>query len=51
MVELPYKMIKSLTELGLLESEAKIYAALVFLQSAEVRDSVRISGCIQTQYI
>ena len=38
MVELPYKMIKSLTELGLLESEAKIYAALVFLQSAEVRD-------------
>jgi HTH-type transcriptional regulator, sugar sensing transcriptional regulator len=38
MVELPEKMIKSLTELGLLESEAKIYAALVFLQSAEVRD-------------
>lgn len=38
MVELPDKLIKSLTELGLLESEAKIYAALVFLQSAEVRD-------------
>ncbi len=38
MVELPDKLIKSLTGLGLLESEAKIYAALVFLQSAEVRD-------------
>ena len=38
MVELPYKLINSLTELGLLESEAKIYAALVYMQSAEVRD-------------
>jgi len=38
MAELPNKLINSLTELGLLESEAKIYAALVFLQSAEVRD-------------
>ena len=40
MVELPEKMIKSLTELGLLESEAKIYAALVFLQSAEVKRNI-----------
>lgn len=38
MVELPYKLINSLTELGLLESEAKIYSALVYMQSAEVRD-------------
>lgn len=40
MVELPCEMIKSLTKLGLLESEAKLYSALVFLQSAEVRDLV-----------
>jgi sugar-specific transcriptional regulator TrmB len=38
MVEIPHELIKSLTELGMLESEAKLYAALVFLQSAEVRD-------------
>lgn len=38
MIEIPDKLIKSLTKLGILESEAKIYTALVFLQSAEVRD-------------
>lgn len=40
MVDLPCELIKSLTKLGLLESEAKLYSALVFLQSAEVRDLV-----------
>jgi len=38
MRRLPTQLLISLTELGLLESEAKIYAALVALQSAEVRD-------------
>jgi len=38
MRRLPTQLLISLTELGLLESEAKIYAALVLLQSAEVRD-------------
>jgi sugar-specific transcriptional regulator TrmB len=38
MRRLPSQLLISLTELGLLESEAKIYAALVVLQSAEVRD-------------
>jgi len=38
MRRLPSQLLVSLTELGLLESEAKIYAALVVLQSAEVRD-------------
>ena len=38
MKQLPSQLLTSLTELGLLESEAKIYAALVLLQSAEVRD-------------
>ena len=38
MKRLPSQLLTSLTELGLLESEAKIYAALVVLQSAEVRD-------------
>ena len=38
MVEIPHELIKSLTELGMLDSEAKLYAALVFLRSAEVRD-------------
>ena len=38
MIQLPSELLNSLIELGLLESEAKIYAALVLLQSAEVRD-------------
>jgi sugar-specific transcriptional regulator TrmB len=38
MVKIPHELIKSLTELGMLDSEAKLYAALVFLRSAEVRD-------------
>lgn len=38
MTELPQQLIKSLTSLGLLESEAKVYAALVVLKSAEVKD-------------
>jgi sugar-specific transcriptional regulator TrmB len=38
MVEIPHELIDSLTELGMLDSEAKLYAALVFLRSAEVRD-------------
>ena len=46
MVEIPHELIKSLTELGMLDSEAKLYAALVFLRSAEVRDSTRVSRCI-----
>lgn len=38
MTDIPPQLIKSLTSLGLLESEAKVYAALVALKSAEVKD-------------
>ncbi len=38
MTEIPPQLIASLRELGLLESEAKIYTALVLLHDAEVRE-------------
>ncbi len=38
MIELPNKLLSSLTEIGLLESEAKIYTALVVLKSAGIKD-------------
>ena len=38
MIELPAQLIKSLTSLGLLESEAKVYAALVLLKNAGIKD-------------
>ena len=38
MIELPTALIKSLTSLGLLESEAKVYAALVILKSAGIKE-------------
>lgn len=37
-VEIPEKLIRALTKLGLVESEAKIYAAIVQLRTAEVKD-------------
>jgi sugar-specific transcriptional regulator TrmB len=41
-LQLPGKLIRSLSELGLLESEAKIYAALVLLGYAEVKDLLEL---------
>lgn len=41
-LKLPINLINSLTELGLLDSEAKIYVALVLLQNAEVRDLLEL---------
>jgi sugar-specific transcriptional regulator TrmB len=41
-IELPGQLIASLSELGLLESEAKIYAALVLLNYAEVKDLLEL---------
>jgi HTH-type transcriptional regulator, sugar sensing transcriptional regulator len=41
-IQLPGKLIRSLSELGLLESEAKIYAALVLLCYAEVKDLLEL---------
>jgi sugar-specific transcriptional regulator TrmB len=41
-IQLPDQLIKSLVELGLLESEAKIYAALVALNYASVSDLLDI---------
>jgi sugar-specific transcriptional regulator TrmB len=41
-LQLPGQLIASLTELGLLESEAKIYAALVLLGYADVSDLLEI---------
>ena len=38
MIQLPNKLISSLTEIGLLESEAKIYTALVLLKTAGIKD-------------
>ncbi|HEY3274927.1 MAG TPA: helix-turn-helix domain-containing protein [Methanocella sp.] len=41
-IQLPGQLITSLSELGLLESEAKIYAALVLLGYAEVKDLLEL---------
>jgi HTH-type transcriptional regulator, sugar sensing transcriptional regulator len=41
-IQLPGQLIRSLSELGLLESEAKIYAALVLLGYAEVKDLLEL---------
>jgi HTH-type transcriptional regulator, sugar sensing transcriptional regulator len=41
-IQLPGPLITSLSELGLLESEAKIYAALVLLGYAEVKDLLEL---------
>lgn len=38
MIQLPNKLLSSLTEIGLLESEAKIYTALVLLKTAGIKD-------------
>ncbi len=38
MTEIPLELIESLREIGLLESEAKIYSALVLFHDAEVRE-------------
>lgn len=40
MVQIPGKLVTALTALGLYESEAKVYAALVLLDQAEPRDLV-----------
>ncbi len=36
-LEIPTKLVKSLMELGLLESEAKIYIALAMMENSEVK--------------
>jgi|AGTN01.3.fsa_nt_gi Predicted transcriptional regulators len=41
-IQLPLPLITSLSELGLLESEAKIYSALVLLGYAEVKDLLEV---------
>ncbi len=38
MIKLPNKLLSSLTKIGLLESEAKIYTALVVLKTAGIKD-------------
>jgi len=42
--KIPQKLIKSLMDLGLLESEAKIYIALTILDNAEVKKLINILG-------
>lgn len=44
MDKIPQKLIKSLMDLGLLESEAKIYIALTILDNAEVKKLINILG-------
>lgn len=44
MDKIPGKLIKSLIELGLLESEAKIYIALTIMDNAEVKELINILG-------
>jgi sugar-specific transcriptional regulator TrmB len=44
MDKIPQKLIKSLMELGLLESEAKIYIALVIMDNAEVKELINLLG-------
>ncbi|MDI3550282.1 MAG: HTH-type transcriptional regulator, sugar sensing transcriptional regulator [Methanobacterium sp.] len=44
MDKIPQKLVKSLMELGLLESEAKIYIALTIMDHAEVKELINILG-------
>ncbi|MFA0834623.1 MAG: TrmB family transcriptional regulator [Methanobacterium formicicum] len=44
MDKIPLKLTKSLMELGLLESEAKIYIALTIMDHAEVKELINILG-------
>ncbi|MDI6645208.1 MAG: helix-turn-helix domain-containing protein [Methanobacteriaceae archaeon] len=44
MDKIPQKLIKSLMELGLLESEAKIYIALTIMDNAEVKELINLLG-------
>jgi Predicted transcriptional regulators len=44
MDKIPQKLIKSLMELGLLESEAKIYIALSMMDNAEVKKLINLLG-------
>lgn len=44
MDKIPQKLIKSLMELGLLESEAKIYIALTMMDNAEVKELINLLG-------
>lgn len=44
MDKIPQKLIKSLMDLGLLESEAKIYIALTILDNADVKKLINILG-------
>lgn len=44
MDKIPQKLIESLMELGLLESEAKIYIALAIMDNAEVKELINLLG-------
>jgi len=44
MEKIPQQLIKSLMELGLLESEAKIYVALSMMDNAEVKELINLLG-------
>jgi len=44
MEKIPQELIKSLMELGLLESEAKIYVALSMMDNAEVKELINLLG-------
>ena len=44
MDKIPPALVKSLTELGLLESEAKIYVALVMMNSSDVKEIIDFLG-------
>ncbi len=44
MTEIPGDLVKSLTKLGLLESEAKLYIALAMMNSAEVKRLINFLG-------
>ena len=44
MEKIPQQLIKSLMELGLLESEAKIYIALAMMDNAEVKELINLLG-------
>lgn len=44
MAKIPQELVKSLVELGLLESEAKIYATLAMMNNAEVKKLINFLG-------
>jgi|GEM_PF-5158655 hypothetical protein len=51
MDEIPHELIKSFIDLGLLESEAKIYITLSMMNNSEVKTLIEFLGISKPKYI